>query len=170
MGSIRKDFRCWCRGKSVTTGEWVYGHYVQMLIDSEERPHIYPFPVDPNTSNHAYTPQPVECKKGTIQRSTDISDSNGNAIYEGALVRIPSGQVGKVGYWIGTWGVEVRESIDYDKLEDIVEKTMFGNPPHFLYNDNFISFYELIENFCPEWDCDNTCTAVEIINTDEEVS
>ncbi len=163
MGAIYPDRKCWCRGKSVADGSTVYGNYVQMLIDSEVRPHIYPFPKNPNSGNHAYTPQPVECIKGTIQRETGLTDSNGERIYEGDTVEIPSGQTGEVVYELGTWGVAVPDLIDYETLENIVDETRYGNAPHFLYNDNFISFYELIDNFCSEDAVDACCSAVHII-------
>ena len=161
MGALYPDFKCWARGQSVETGELVYGNYVQVVVDSRERPHVYEFPRNANSGNRAYTPCPTEVKAGTVQRYTDLFDFSGSSIYEGDTVEIPTGQRGKVCFELGTWGVGIcdTDGINWNEAERLVTK-MNGNSPHFLYNDNFISFYELIDNFCPEDACDNKCSAV----------
>ena len=159
-----------CKGQSKENGQIVYGNYLQMIIDSEERAYIYTFPEHANTGNHAYTPEPVEVHKGTVHRDTTLTDFNGDSIYEGQIVEIPNGQRGKVVCCCATWGVALTGqtkkygSIDWETLGEIVNMDSRGNYPKFMYNDNFISFYELFENFCPEDAIDSRCSAVCIVS------
>lgn len=169
MGAMYPDYKCWVRGKSVATGETVYGNYVQMLIDSVERPHIYPFPKHANSGNHAYTPDPIEVSADSVCRDTGLTDFHGDSIYEGDTVKLPTGQKGEVYFGLGTWGVELHEMLDWDEMENIAKRAS-GNYPNFLYNDNFISFYELVDNFCPENACDSSCSAVCIVSGGEKTT
>lgn len=164
MGALYPDFKCWVRGRSVETGKLVYGNYIQMVIDSKIRPHIYGFPKNANSGNHAYTADPIEVKPETVQRYTGLSDFFCNSIYEGDVVELPTGQRGKVCFELGTWAVSIGgNGILWDEMEKIVERTQSNNP-HFLYNDNFASLYELLDNFCPEDAYDSRCSAVCIVS------
>ena len=168
MGALYPNRNYISRARSLETNEWVYGNHVEMMNDSIIHAYIYPWPRNPNSGNHSYTPQPVDCNPETVQRFTGLNEWHGDGIYEHDIVEIPNGQRGEVCFTIGTWGVHIEDYIDWDSLETIVDQKRYGNTPQFLMNDNFISFYELIDNFCSEDACDNYCSAVISVTAAED--
>ena len=152
MGALRYKEQYLCRARSLENGEWVYGNFVEMVIDSRQTAYIYPYPKNANSGNHAYTPQPIECKLDTVGRYTGSTDYNGEDIFEGDWVVLPNGQHGKVVFELSTWMVAVIEGIEYDELEEHIPE---HRSAEFHYNDNCISFLELFETFCPEAECDS---------------
>lgn len=69
------------------------------------------------------------------------------------------GMKGTVTFACGAYGI-VFDEIDWDLIESkIFEVTGCDNTPNFCYNDNFISFWELMWNFNCE---DNHCTVVSL--------
>lgn len=176
MGALSYNRSFLARGKSIDTGEWVYGNYVEMVIDSIKHHYIYPYPKNANSGNHSYTPQPVDCSEESISRFTGITDYSGDYIYEHDTVMLPTGQTGEVIFCLGTWGVstysldnDLYDTIDWKLMEkralsyrkstiELKDETVYVC--HFQYADNFISFYELFENFCPESEADDSLEAV----------
>ncbi len=166
MSEIRPKKDYWVRGIS-KEGKTVYGNYVQLLVDSEEKAYIYPFPKHANSSNHSYSPQPVECEYESIKRFTGVYDCEGEAIYEGDIVKIlPAEASGTVCFELGTWGIGTTKTIDWDKMEDAFEP--WRGSSHFLFNDNFVSFYELFDNYCSEDAPDASCNVVKILRVRDE--
>ena len=161
MGEIKRKEAYLVRGREIDSGRWVYGNYVQMLIDSVEHAYIYPFPVAPNTGNHAYTPQPYDIEPESVSRFTGMCDEDGDDIYEGDLLELPNGQTGKVVYHGGAWGVSTRDYIDWDSLE---EGKLNYRESHFFYEDHFISFIEIADCYCPEDASEDILSAVRIID------
>lgn len=162
MGQLNFDTSYLCRGWSNKHGAWVYGNFVEMCNDSEIRAYIYPFPRNANSGNHAYTPDPIEVDRKTVGRFTGLTDYTGTRLFEGDIVDTPTGQHGKVTFELGTWGLalladNVFSTWNYERLEELVP---YHNDPHFVYNDNFISFYELIDNLCSEDAYDDRCSVV----------
>lgn len=90
-----------------------------------------------------------------------ISDYNGKTIYTGDMVDL-FGMIGTVVFCCGAYGIGFEETIDWNNIESkIFDVTGCNNTPHFCYNDNFISFWELLWNFnCEE----NHCGVVEIVS------
>ncbi|MBO5373752.1 MAG: hypothetical protein J6A75_13685 [Lachnospiraceae bacterium] len=91
---------------------------------------------------------------------TNISDCNGNSICVGDTV-VLFGMVGTVCFECGAYGIGFNQ-IDWELIEgNIYEITGCNNNPSFCYNNNFISFWELLWNFnCEE----NYCIVVEKIS------
>lgn len=163
MGAIRQKDDYIVRGKALDTGKYVIGNYVQMLIDSDEHAYVYPFPSNPNSGNHSYTPQPIDCDPESIQRFTGLTDFDGDEIFEGEIVELPTGQRGEVVFELGAWGIAVTDDmIKWDRLDELVRE-IYGNEPYFLYNDNFISFWELTWNLCSEDSYDSKCSAAIVV-------
>lgn len=92
---------------------------------------------------------------------TDIYDTNLDCIFTCDKVSL-FGQTGTVCYECGAYGIGFEETIDWDNIKSkIFDVTGCNNTPCFCYNDNFISFWELLWNFnCEE----NHCGVVEIIS------
>ena len=58
------------------------------------------------------------------------------------------GKIGEVGIDSGAYGIYFKEGIDWNLIETkIPEVTGCNNTPRFCYNDNFVSFWELMWNF-----------------------
>ena len=69
------------------------------------------------------------------------------------------GKTGVVCYDCGAYGIFFKEGIDWKLIESKFSEIKDGhNIPHFCYNDNFISFWELMWNF----DCriEDVCSVV----------
>lgn len=91
----------------------------------------------------------------TSNDSIGILDMHGNDIHTGDIVNL-FGMKGKVTQECGAYGIAFDTTINWalmkDKIKDI---TRTNNQPAFCYNDNFISFYELIWNYnCEDGICD----------------
>ena len=91
---------------------------------------------------------------------TGVSDLKCRDIHVGDKVRLFE-QEGVVTFCAGAYGIGFDGLIDWDNIEkQLPVITGCNNPPHFLYNDNFISFWELIWNF----DCEqDICHVVELV-------
>lgn len=97
----------------------------------------------------------------TVGQYIGLSDINGSDIFKGDIVRILDHQVGYVVEECGAYGIAVSPYIDWDYLDSkIAEITGCNNEPYFCYNDNFISFWELMWNYNREED---SCDVVEVI-------
>lgn len=80
---------------------------------------------------------------GLYSESQNEFDTYGPRLIEGDTIYL-LGVKGKVVYDCGAWGWGSSEYVPWDKLE---KRIPHNNNPHFCYNDNFISFWELIWNF-----------------------
>lgn len=78
--------------------------------------------------------------------NTGFEDENGNPILVGDQVAF-CGEIGKADYCCGAFGFTFKNGVPWDAIEQVVRETT-GNEPHFLYNDNFVSFWEIIWNLC----------------------
>lgn len=87
---------------------------------------------------------------------TGVTDANFRMIYLGDEVSL-FGMVGNVVFESGAYGISFQECIDWDILIiKIGDRTETYNRPQFCFNDNFISFWELLWNF----NCDDGCCDV----------
>lgn len=94
-----------------------------------------------------------------MREVTNISDYNGKTICTEDKVDL-FGMTGTVCFECGAYGIGF-EKIDWALIESkISEVTGCDNSPHFCYNDNFISFWELLWNFNCE---DDWCNVVKLI-------
>lgn len=96
-----------------------------------------------------------------MKRETGIADTNFDSIFTGDKISL-FGMVGEVVFECGAYGISFQECINWECIESkIYPVTKCSNIPVFCYNDNFISFWELLWNFNCEEDC---CTVVEIVS------
>lgn len=90
---------------------------------------------------------------------TGVLDASGNRIRVGDRVKL-FGIVGEAVFECGAYGIAFEDVIDWDAITGkIKEHTGCDNRPDFCFNDNFISFWELLWNF----NCDDNCDVVERI-------
>lgn len=76
--------------------------------------------------------------------NTGFSDADGNELHVGDYVRL-CGDIGEIVFSSGAFGIFIADEVPWDALEELVRKDS-GNRPSFLYNDNFISFWEIVWN------------------------
>lgn len=81
---------------------------------------------------------------------TGFTDANDNELHVGDYVRI-CGHIGKIVFSCGAFGIFITDEVPWDALEELVRKDS-GNHPSFLYNDNFISFWEIVWNLSEDTD------------------
>lgn len=94
---------------------------------------------------------------------TSVFDMDGNHIRIGDIVSL-FGMAGEVVFECGAYGIGFEQAIDWEIIEnEIVRVTGCNNSPDFCYNDNFISFWELLWNFNCEDDC---CNVVKIVSNE----
>ena len=92
---------------------------------------------------------------------TGVYDIDHRVIFFRDMVSL-LGMVGEVTFECGAYGIAFQNPIDWDVIESrIPEVTGCNNYPRFCYNDNFISFWELIWNFNCE---DNVCIVVKKVD------
>lgn len=84
---------------------------------------------------------------------TGFTDTEGHELHAGDYVRI-CGHIGKIVFSCGAFGIFIADEVPWDTLEELVRKDS-GNRPSFLYNDNFISFWEIVWNLSE--DTDESC-------------
>ena len=78
---------------------------------------------------------------------TGVCDDNARELCVGDKVGL-FGMTGTVVFECGAYGIGFETLIDWDKIEEkIPEMTGCNNSPCFCYNDNFVSFWELLWNF-----------------------
>lgn len=91
------------------------------------------------------------------EKWTGIYDAENAKINLGDTVSL-FGMTGKVIWECGAYGIGFDQTIDWSSLEKELPKL---NTPLFCYNDNFVSFYELMWNY----DCqDDICHVVTIVH------
>ena len=61
------------------------------------------------------------------------------------------GHIGKIVFSCGAFGIFIADEVPWDALEELVRKDS-GNRPSFLYNDTFISFWEIVWNLSEDTD------------------
>lgn len=102
--------------------------------------------------------------KNTLCMFTGMSDVNGKMIWEDDIVEF-LGKRGKIVYCKGTFGIEFTEYVAWIDIDKKVTE-LTGNNPHFVYNDNFISLWEIYWNFN---EMDNFLHAVEVVGNVHDV-
>ena len=105
-------------------------------------------------------------KKIGPKEFTTICDANFRQICLGDKIEL-FGMIGTVVFTSGAYGIGFPEAINWDTVEkNFYALTIYNNMQNFCYNDNFISFWELLGNF----DCeDNVCHVVEIVKTKKKI-
>ena len=80
---------------------------------------------------------------------TGLIDVNCNEIKLGDKVKFTTGHIGKIVFECGAFGIGSCESIDYDKIQDTMDKLDIccGNKLSGCLNDNFVSLREIYWNF-----------------------
>lgn len=89
---------------------------------------------------------------------TGFTDTEGHELHVGDYVRI-CGHIGKIVFSCGAFGIFIADEVPWDTLEELVRKDS-GNRPSFLYNDNFISFWEIVWNLSE--DTDEPCESIKL--------
>lgn len=92
---------------------------------------------------------------------SDFYDAEGKCIKPNDIVEM-LGMGGIVKQECGAWGVVFPQGVDWDKVNSEVDKRM-NQEPKFCGCDNFISFWELVWNFCDETE-DVTIDVLRITN------
>ena len=82
--------------------------------------------------------------------NTGFTDAEGHELHVGDYIRICN-NIGKIVFSCGAFGILFQEYVPWDALEELVRKEN-GNRPSFLYNDNFISFWEIVWNLSDDTD------------------
>lgn len=99
---------------------------------------------------------------------TGLLDDNSDELLLGAQVRFISGDIGKIVFEAGAYGIAFKNAIDYEELQEDMDRLeqCCGNDYDGCFNDNFISLWEIYWNFNCE---DNMLYPVEIyVNEDSE--
>lgn len=85
-----------------------------------------------------------------------VTDSECSPLCIGDEVEL-FGMVGTVTFECGAYGIGFSDIIDWDAITSRIHpETGCDNRPDFCFNDNFISFWELLWNF----NCDDDCCYV----------
>ena len=82
--------------------------------------------------------------------NTRFCDENEKKLYLGDRVETFGAQ-GTVVFECGAFGIAFDYEVPWEKLEEVAEKQC-GNKPHFLYNDVFLSFWEILWNLSEDTD------------------
>ena len=124
------------KGKGVKTGDLEFGSYAKA---TDGKSFIVSVGKD-DIGHIAYT---REVEEGTVGQYIGITDENGVEIYEGNRVRF-HGQVGRVVFEQGAFGIGFDEEIEWEKIEEErLDDTWGYDKMPACYNDHFISFWEI---------------------------
>ena len=152
------------RGKTAK-GEWIYGFYLQEYQDNGQIKHYILRSWFDGTRVFKHKDMVIP---ETVGQFTGLTDNNCKKIFEGDIVKFFD-MVGKVCFEQGCFGIGANNLIDWEKLEEqIFPITRCDNEPYFLYNDFFVSFWELLWNYCAEENCD-VCEIIGNIHDNPEL-
>lgn len=92
----------------------------------------------------------------------EMCDFNGEPLDLGDKVKIANGQIGIIVYECCSYGVAIKDCIDYEELQRVMDNDHWccGNRYAGCMNDNFISLWELYWNSNSD---DDVCRFVELI-------
>lgn len=131
-------------------GDWVFG----MLTE----PHNYAGFAEMTNTNGV---SGIEVDRTTVGQFTGVVDTELEPIYEDDVVRFID-YVGKIVFQDGCFGIalDIRNSFDWDKIDEEMEGYAGTNQLTACFNDHFISLWEILWNFnCEE----NICNVIEVI-------
>lgn len=94
---------------------------------------------------------------------TGMRDVNKEMIWENDIVEF-LGKRGTIVYCNGAFGIEFTDYIVWKDIEEEINE-LTGNNPHFVYNDNFISLWEIYWNFNDEY---NHLRKVKVIRNEHD--
>lgn len=128
------------KGKRIDNDEWIYG---DLVYDNENQPRIV---IDREYSTGTtFVCQAPRVIAETVSQFTGFWGKHFKRIYENDFVKF-NNKIGVVCFENGCFGIGFNENINYTELSLMVKKETSNNG-HWLYCDNFISFYEIIWNF-----------------------
>lgn len=149
------------RGKT-KDGEWVQGFYCNELYAQKHYIQSWYYGSYAELQTKEVIPE-------TVGQFTGVYDINCKKIFEGDIVKLFD-MIGVVFFEEGCFGLGIDDYIDYDYLEEqILPVTGCDNLPHFLYNDNFISFWELLWNYNAILDVSAVCEVIGNIHDNPEL-
>ena len=140
-------------GHTRFNGDVIHGSLAVKIVDGVEKYFIQEVnEVSTKTYTINYTKlNEFEIFKDSIKQYTNLIDMNCNMIYDGDDVRLINGQIGRICFESGSFGLVILDGINYKTLQDEMYKMGINNEFKGCFNDNFISLWELYWNFeCEE--------------------
>ena len=138
-----------CRAKRLDNNENIYGYYAEIQDKG------YMFNYDSEFERVCDSTEQcfnaivgfVEVNKETVNRCSGFMDCNCHMLYEDDIVKFNDWRsLFVVCYDYGTFGLGIRTSIDYKDLKEVILNEL-DKEADFLENDNFISLWEIYQNF-----------------------